>query len=342
MKQSLLFFFLLLVSCSSELKVTPRFATASVPGDADDCAIWINFSDPHRSAIIGNDKASNGRLYVWDLRGNLRYQTDLIDSPSNLDLRYGMKINGQTFDILACVVRGTNCIKVFRIHPDTYALEEITADGGIPTGFSQDPYGLALYKRPSDSFFYVFVSQKKKGADLHQIKLEDNGQGKIKGTIVSQFGGKDQKNLIEGMCVDDDLGFLYCSDESHAVLKYEASPDRSKDLLYAFAKDDGIQGDREGLALYSCPDGKGYLLLSSQGNSTLKVYDREGDNRFITTINKQDSFDTDGIEATSCQIPGLFKYGFVVCHNSKGKNFVIYDWQSIAGKKLLTSQCPYQ
>lgn len=48
-------------------------------------------------------------------------------------------------------------------------------------------------------------------------------------------------------------------------------------VIVAFAKSDGISGDREDLAIYKSGNGTGYLLLSSQHNSTINVYRREGD-----------------------------------------------------------------
>ena len=47
----------------------PAGSTASVPGDADDCAIWVHPANAALSLIIGTDKASRGGMFVWDLLG---------------------------------------------------------------------------------------------------------------------------------------------------------------------------------------------------------------------------------------------------------------------------------
>ena len=136
------------------------------------------------------------------------------------------------------------------------------------------------------------------------------------------------------MAADDELGFLYASDEEHAVFKYHAAPDAPAEPICTFATGDGIKGDREGIAIYKCPDGTGYLLLSSQGNSTVKVYRREGDNEFLGTVDTLGSHRTDGLDVTPCPAGPQFPKGFLVCHNSRGKNFVLYAWEDVAGSAL--------
>jgi len=39
--------------------------------------------------------------------------------------------------------------------------------------------------------------------------------------------------------------------------------------------------DVEGLTIAYGSDGKGYLIASSQGNSTFAIYRREGDNTYV-------------------------------------------------------------
>ena len=296
--------------------------------DSDDCAIWVNSRDPMNSYIIGNDKSSNGALYVWDMNGKEVFKTETINRPVNLDIRYGINIKGEILDIVACGVRSTNEIKVFKFDPQAVALIDITAEEGIVTGFSERSYGLSLYKNPRNGSLYAFVS-KKETADIHQILLEDNGEGRVKGALFRSFSKQDQRSFVEGMCVDDELGFLYCADETLGILKYFADPDKGDELLGTFALNDGIVGDREGVAIYDNGHGEGYLLLSSQGNSSIKVYERQGNNAFRGTVRKVGSQKTDGIAVSSKSMKPRFPYGIVVCHNDETANFVVYDWEAI-------------
>lgn len=338
---SLACFGLLLNSCSSNsdsVTISPKIKTASVAGDADDCAIWIHPTDRNLSLIIGNDKKGGGGLYGWNLQGEIVFYYGPFIKPINLDIRYGFSLGSEKVDILVVGTHSDNSLRVFMIDPNERKLVDVTAPGGIPTGAGYQIYGLTLYQNPNTDEVSAFVSQVKSQGDLIQIALSDNGNGRVQGKVLRTFGGKDIKNIVEGMCADDELGFLYCSDERIGVLKFHAEPEMGDEPIARFAIGDGIKGDREGIALYECPDGKGYLILSSQGNDQLKLYDRAGGNPFVLTVNKSGSTKTDGIGATSCQV-GHFPHGFIVCHNDDNSNFVLYDWDDIARDKLLKCSC---
>ena len=314
-------------------RVQPKLVLPPVHNDADDCAIWIHPTDPARSTVIGNDKAGKtSGLYVYDLSKAV-VQFVPMDRPSNLDVRYGMALGGRPVDICAAVDRKRNRIKVFAIDPVSRKLRDVTAPGGIPSHVAKDTYGLALYRRPADGAVFAFASDARAGA-IAQVRLTDDGTGKVRGALVRRLGRSVIRGSVEGMVADDELGFLYAADEDRAVLKFHADPERGAEPVARFALRDGIAGDREGLALYPCADGTGYLVLSSQGNNTVKVYAREGDNRFLKTIDTVGARDTDGLDVTPCPAGPTFPHGFMVCHNSPGRQFVLYAWEDVAGKEL--------
>ena len=278
--------------------------------------------------LIGNDKSENGALYVWDVFGNFISKTKTINRPVGVDVRYDMKMQDKNIDIVVCGVRSTNEIKVFEIDSNKKELIDITTDKKIFSNFTKDTYGLTLYKRPSDGEIFAFVSSKAKD-NIHQIHLKDNGLGKVEGELVRSFGKKDINSFVEGMVADDSLGFVYFSDETNAILKYIADPNKNDNKLVSkFAKKDGIKGDREGLALYKERETEGYLVLSSQGNSTFKIYQRENDNKFIKTTSPKGVKNTDGIAITNISIMPNYPKGIFAAHNGAGKNFVLYDWQA--------------
>ena len=146
--------------------------------------------------------------------------------------------------------------------------------------------------------------------------------------------------LAEGFVVDDELGHLYVAEEDVAVHKYVADPSLGvDDAIATFATGDGIVGDREGIALYLCSDGTGYLILSSQGNSTIKIYEREGNNSFVKTIvalneDGEPGLGTDGLDVTSASIPGILAEGFLVVHDQGGNRYHVYDWRDAAENDL--------
>ncbi len=326
---------LLLISCQPQVEVgdriEPALATSSVEGEADDCALWIDHADVSRSVIIGNDKTDEGALYVWEmLTGEEIFRTGVLDEPVNPDVRQGVKLGDHTFDLVGCGLRGPSTIALFVLDPETRALKDITAPEEISTGHYEGLYGFTFYHRPSDGALFCFVSRKQRGADIHQLRLTLDERGFIVGELVRKIGGKDQVSFVEGMVCDDELGYLYAADETGALLKYYADPTKEDDsLLERFAVDDGIQGDREGIAIYFKPKKEGYIVLSSQGNSTIKVYGRRSPNPYLKTLITEGALHTDGLDCTSTPIPPLFPEGVLVCHNEADNNFVLYSWQDL-------------
>lgn len=311
----------------------PAFETENVPGEADEVGIWVDRHEPIRSVIIGNDKSLMGALYVYDLRGKFVHRSPYMNEPVGVSVRYDIPLAGKSVDIVACGLRSTNQIKIFKIDRETRELEDITTEEGIPTGFARDTYGLCLYKRAGDGQLFAFVSRKESD-NLHQVLLEEDGKGKIKGTVVRQFGAKDIKSYVEGMVADDEYGYLYASDEQAAILKYYADPNVKGDpLIQKFGVADGIRGDREGLALFKKSKGQGYLIVSSQGDSTFKIYDRAGSNKFVKTAKMHGVWKTDGIAVTSQSIPPYYPTGFFAAHNDKENNFVLIDWYTFSRLK---------
>lgn len=235
--------------------------------------------------------------------------------------------------VVACGLRATNEIKIFKIDSKTRNLIDITTESGISTGFEKNTYGLCLYKRSSDGQLFAFVSRKATD-NIHQIMLQDDGTEKIKGILIRQFGLKDQKSFVEGMVADDEYGYFYCSDERNAILKYRADPSVHRDpFIQAFGVADGIRGDREGLALYKLGSGKGYLIVSSQGDSTFKLYQREEKNKFVKSASLHGVRKTDGIAASSQSIPPYYPTGLFVAHDDTDNNFSLFDWYTFTRLK---------
>jgi len=108
--------------------------------------------------------------------------------------------------------------------------------------------------------------------------------------------------------------------------------------------ENGLTADVEGLAIYYATSGRGYLIASSQGNNTYKVYERAGANRYVLTIDPKgaridDVSDTDGIEVTSCATSRPFAQGVFIVQDGQNaggnQNFKLYAWEDIAGTSLL-------
>lgn len=319
--------------------IDPVVSTSCTAGDADDPAIWIHPSDPSKTVIIGTDKTAG--IYVWDINGNQLQHIPQGTGVNNVDVRYGMQLGSNLVDIVVANLSDIGKLAVFKVNPDyssSDVLNQIADKDSTNNDIQGDSYGFCLYQRPVDGALFVF-ERPRSGGSLAQYLIDDDGTGNgIQVSLVRSLnysGG-----VAEGFVADDELGFVYIAEESGGIHKYYADPDTgNNDPISLFATNDGISGDREGLGLYKCDDGLGYLVLSSQGNSTLKVYERLGINAFLKTVEPLDhqgsgGLQTDGVDATSLAITPNFPNGLLVIHDGPGKKFHLYDWADVAENDL--------
>ena len=92
---------------SDSYNVEPALRTEAVSADPDDPAIWVHPTDGARSLIIGTNKvkAPDGALVVFDLRGKIVQTVAGLDRPNNVDIEYGLRLNGQDTDVAVTTER---------------------------------------------------------------------------------------------------------------------------------------------------------------------------------------------------------------------------------------------
>ena len=323
--------------------IKPVVVTEPVQFDTDDPAIWINVADTAKSLIVGTDKDENGGLYVFDLDGKIQHgKTAKLKRPNNVDIEYGLLVNNQPTDIAVATERMTFKLRIFSL-PDLKPVD----NGGIEVfvgetgeGF-RDLMGIALYKNQEEQKIYAIVGRKTGPTDggyLWQYLLEDNGNKQVKATLVRKFGKYSGKKEIESIAVDDELGYVYYSDEGAGVHKYYADPKKGNEELALFATTN-FAADHEGISIYKINDGTGYILVSDQGANHFNVYPREGSAKSphdhpLLKIIPTSTLDSDGSDVTSVSLPGKFKSGLFV-GMSTDKTFQLYRWEDLAGKDLI-------
>ncbi len=320
-------------------RIEASCATEPVAFDADDPAIWVNKASPSESLIIGTDKggdAGDGGLYVFGIDGKLRSKITGLRRPNNVDIEYGFRFGGKEMDIAVTTERLNSCLRVYQI--TEAGLKEIS-NGGLPVfsgekGGSSQPMGIALYKRKSDGSVFAIVSRKEgpKEGYLWQYLLEDDGKGRLKCIKVREFGAFSGIKEIEAITVDDAAGIVYYSDERAGIRAYAADPaDRRGNRELAFFAVNTFKGDHEGLALYSSINRGKYLIATDQlpDNSEMHIFSCSGGKHKLLGKISGGADNTDGIEAVSVPLGDSFPKGILVAMNSKGRNFLIYDWRDV-------------
>jgi 3-phytase len=321
----------------SENAIKPKVITELAKHDTDDPAIWINEINPDSSLIIGTDKDEDGALMVYNLDGKIIESKCVygIKRPNNVDIRK-MKLGDSLISIAVTTERLTNKLRIFSL-PDMKPVD----NGGIEVFVGEverDPMGIALYRRESDSTLFAIVGRKTgpSGKYLWQYKLEDDGSGNVKATKVREFGQYSAKKEIESIAVDDELGYLYCSDEQFGVRKYFADPEKGNKELAQFATT-GFAGDHEGISIYKVDSVSGYILLSDQQANKFHIYTREGtaanphEHKELKIIDVS-AVESDGSEVTNVATTKFPAGLFVVM--STDRTFHFYDWNDIIGKDL--------
>ena len=327
-------------AADSRSVIKPKVVTEKAKHDTDDPAIWIHPDDPAQSLIIGTDKNRDGALYVYNLDGKIIREVRDIRRPNNVDVEYGLMLNDKPVDIVVTTERYEDRLRIFSL-PDFTPID----NGGIPVFEGEkdrDPMGISLYRRPSDGTIFAIVGRKKGPKDgryLWQYRLEDDGTGHVAAVKVREFGIWSGRAEIEAIAVDDELGYVYYSDETKGVRKYHADPDQpGADKELALFATDHVKKDHEGLSIYRLNDGTGYILLSNQQADEFNVYPREGTagnphNHPLLKAWKASTHESDGSEVTGVVLGDAFPNGLFVAM-SDNVTFQLYDWADIAGDDL--------
>ncbi len=321
--------------------IQPLYVTEPTTHDTDDPAIWIHPEDPSKSLIVGTDKEEDGALYVFDLTGKIVQVVKDLKRPNNVDIIYGLSLNGTPTDIAVAAERLTHKLRIFRL-PDMTPVDgggiEIFV-GEIGEGF-RDLMGIALYKKPETGQIYAIAGRKNGPTDgtyLWQYLLEDDGTGAVKATLARKFGKYSGTKEIEAIAVDQALGYVYCSDETVGVRKYYADPEKGNEELALFATE-GFARDHEGISIYTRSDGTGYILVSDQQAAKFHIFKREGeaDNPHAHTLVRVVNVaaqESDGSEITSVALNADFPKGVFVAM-SDNRTFHLYKVEDILGELL--------
>lgn len=310
--------------------VKPVAVTPVTQYDSDDPAIWINRADSSKSLIIGTDKNTDGALYVYNLDGQVVKKIGGLKRPNNVDVAYGLLLNNQPVDIAVTTERETNKLRIYRLP----GMEPVD-NGGLEVFAGEKergPMGISLYTRPTDKAIFAIVSRKSGPAQgyLWQYQLTDNGKGQVTGTVVRKFGAYSGKKEIESVAVDNELGYVYYSDERTGVRRYYADPARGDQELALFGSGD-FKADNEGISIYKTGDSTGYILVSDQDANSFNIYRREDVQPALLARVPVSAINSDGSDVVNVNLGPKYPQGIFVVM-STDKTFHIYDWRDIAAR----------
>ena len=292
--------------------------------DQDDMCFWKHPDDPAKSIVITSDKYGN-RLWVYDLEGKL-LQEVAAAYPGNIDTRTGFTLGGEKIDIVVHNQRTQKryMLKVYKVDPAERKLVCVD-NGNITTGMN---YGGCLYRSAKTGKFYFFTTSKQTG--IEQIELFDDGGGKVAGRKVRSW----PLGMCEGAVADDEAGLLFVAEERRGIWSFDAEADaKPEGKLVARVGQNGLARDVEGLTIMPTGDKEGFLIASSQGNNTFKVYKRAAPHEFVGTFSVAGAVETDGIDVMAGDFGEAFPEGIFACHRGRDQTrcpVLLASWKDVA------------
>ncbi|RMF26513.1 MAG: phytase [Bacteroidetes bacterium] len=237
-----------------------------------DPAIYVNEANPKLSLVFGTDRRTG--ILAYDLEGKLaaRYNAGYVYS---LDVEPAFPMNGKKIVLLAAANRAENALILFQFLPETKRLLNITGEKIMSS--VDGATAVCLFYSRFRRKHYAFLSGMDGKIEQWELNPVD---GRIEATLVRTL---ELGDACLGLAADEELEFLYASAATKGIWKIPADPYKgsSKVKVDDILTNRNLKMEIRGLALFFGPRGKGYLLAVSQGNNSIAVYEREGDNRYL-------------------------------------------------------------
>jgi 3-phytase len=198
-----------------------------------------------------------------------------------------------------------------------------------------------MYRSARSQKYYVFISDP--DGLVRQWELVPTKAGKVRAKAVRDIHFKSQ---TEGCVVDDQNGILYVAEEDVGLWRTSAEPRSGSEIrsIAEVAANPQLKDDLEGVGLYDLGGGRGYLVVSSQGNNSYAVFRREGDQAYLGSFavvadgarGIDGISETDGLEVTSDNLGPGFEHGAMIAQDgrnvlpSENQNFKAVSWTDIA------------
>lgn len=316
---------------------TPPIGAGDMEDAADDPAIWIHKNDPGKSVVFGSNK--KGGINSYTLTGEaIDYYP--IGNINNIDIIRGVSgSNGNSFDLLGGTNRSAQNVSLLVVAKNgNLIVAEIK--NNIKKDKIDDIYGFCFYKSPIDGLSYLFINAK--NGYLAQYAIHHRQEYVFDLELVRSYQFATQ---VEGMVADNMYGLLFVGEENKGIWKLEAEPHitpRPELIPHSGEENSNIVYDVEGLTLYATETG-GYLMVSSQGNFSYAIFDRDPPHEYLGSfkIVSSDEIDgveeTDGIQATSDDLGLNYPKGIFIAQDGfnydgevkKSQNFKYIDWREI-------------
>ncbi|WP_261340386.1 phytase [Schlesneria paludicola] len=170
--------------------------------------------------------------------------------------------------------------------------------------------------------------------DIGQYELSWSGQGTVTGTRVRGWSLK----ACEGAVADDATGTFHVAEEDPGIWKLPAEPtDPTPPLQILKVGENGLVADLERLTLAKFDQGAEWLVISSQGSNSFRVFESRAPHQFVGPFTIAGAVAFDGIDLSTRQLGSTFPRGAFGCHTDvDGHPILLADGEQI--RQQLVSQ----
>ena len=181
--------------------------------------------------------------------------------------------------------------------------------------------------------------------ELGPLPREDVRLGPRRERRAGQVGGYPGVDLVDAVRPTTSSRNSQ-AEEDVGLWKYSAEPDGgdTRSAIDTTGDTGRLTDDVEGVALFDSGDGKGFLVVSNQGENDYAVYRREGDNEFVGFVHVvanaaagiDGASETDGLDVSSAKLGSTFPGGLMVVQDGRNiapeerQNFKYVSWTDVA------------
>ena len=281
---------------------------------ADDICIWVSDSKDDSIYVVGTDKKRG--LETYDDVGQR-----VFDAPfgriNNVDLWHS-----PIGPIIVGTNRSFNSLDFYKLNISNGSLELINRH---ETGL-KEVYGVSFYLK-SMTHPEVFISDKKGRVKRYAVEMINDF---VNAKLLDVFKFS---STVEGIEGDPYYNRVYFAEEDKGLWYIDFSEEKPKRKKVLKTDKKTLVADLEGLALADLGNGKGFLILSVQGNNSYAVIDRKTLTlKAIFKINSNNNIDsteeTDGLEvSTHPRFPVLIVQDGI--NTGENQNFKLVNWNDI-------------
>lgn len=299
---------------------------------ADDPAIWHNAADPAKSLIVGTDKKAG--LYVYGLDGAIR-SFDAAGLLNNVDLA-----GGRDSALVVASDRSDRKNSKLALFSLGFGDAKLSKIASIDSG-AGEAYGICLQRKNVGSDFTglpqsITAYAAIKDGTVREVILTRGADGGYSGRIARSWKLATQ---IEGCVTSARTGDLYIGEEDVGIWRIRTSQaDAQPEKFASVGEAGGLVADVEGLAYAMNPDGRDYVVASSQGDSAYALFDAESGallGRFRITDGPtiDGTSETDGIELALGDFGSDYPGGIFIAQDGANpggaQNFKLVDWREV-------------